>query len=203
MGDTENADDNLYAAGEVTYKSLRFETAQGIARLTLDRPPARYPISFPEDGSLVDDEGHPRDLLAAVRQVFETVFDDRADAIWQEAYIAWRAHPAFGIGGDNFRHITVALLDQWERARGSRYDATAFIGTSHAHSLYLNTLAGRGLIGIALLALLLVAWLTSLLHHLPQTRDPPLYWLNWSGAASAFVASVGIGLFNTTLHATP
>ena len=120
--------------------------------------------------------------------------------IWQEAYIAWRAHPAFGIGGDNFRHITVALLDQWERARGSRYDATAFIGTSHAHSLYLNTLAGRGLIGIALLALLLVAWLTSLLHHLPQTRDPPLYWLNWSGAASAFVASVGIGLFNTTLH---
>ena len=35
---------------------------------------------------------------------------------------------------------------------------------------------------------------------MPQTRDPPLYWLNWSGAASAFVVSVGIGVFNTTLH---
>src|SRR5205085_874887 len=120
--------------------------------------------------------------------------------IWQQAYIAWRANPIFGIGGDNFGHIDVEQIEQWQRAQGASYDATTFIGTSHAHSLYLNTLAGRGLLGIALLALLLVAWLMSLLHHLPQTRDPPLYWLNWSGAASAFVASVGIGLFNTTLH---
>jgi hypothetical protein len=53
--------------------------------LPLDRPPAGYPISFPEDGILVDDPGHPRDLTAAVRAVFDTVFGASADAIWQEA----------------------------------------------------------------------------------------------------------------------
>ena len=120
--------------------------------------------------------------------------------IWQQAYIAWRAYPLFGIGGDNFGRLSVDQIEQWERARSASYDPSTFIATSHAHSLYLNTLATRGLLGFALLAILLVAWATSLLHNLPQTRDPPLYWLNWSGAASAFVASVGIGLFNTTLH---
>ena len=120
--------------------------------------------------------------------------------IWEEALIAWRANPLFGIGGDNFGRIDVDRIEQWERARGADYDPTTFIGTSHAHSLYLNTLAGRGLVGVALLAMLLVAWAATLLRHLPRTRDPPLYWLNWSGAASAFVASVGIGVFNTTLH---
>jgi len=52
--------------------------------LPLARPPAGYPLSFPEDGILVDDPGHPRDLTAAVRAVFEMVFGPRADAMWQE-----------------------------------------------------------------------------------------------------------------------
>ena len=53
--------------------------------LPLARPPAGYPLLFPEGGILVDDPGHPRDLTAAVRAVFETVFGLRADAVWQEA----------------------------------------------------------------------------------------------------------------------
>jgi len=120
--------------------------------------------------------------------------------IWQQAVIAWRAYPIFGIGGDNFAHIKAEQIQRWEEALGENYDPTIFVGTSHAHSLYLNTLAGRGLVGAALLVLLMVAWATSLLGALPRARDPPLYWLNWSGAASALVASVCIGLFNTTLH---
>ena len=41
MGDTENVDDDAYTAPRaVAYTTLRFETTQGIARLTLDRPPA-------------------------------------------------------------------------------------------------------------------------------------------------------------------
>ena len=120
--------------------------------------------------------------------------------IWQQAYIAWRAFPMFGIGGDNFGRVDVDQVEQWARARGASYDATTFVGTSHAHSLYLNTLAARGLLGVALLASLLIAWASTLLRNMPKTRDPPLYWLNWSGAASAFLVSVGIGVFNTTLH---
>jgi hypothetical protein len=53
--------------------------------LPLPRPPAGYPLSFPEDGVLVDDPGHPRDLTAFVRAVFDAVFGSRADAMWQEA----------------------------------------------------------------------------------------------------------------------
>jgi hypothetical protein len=53
--------------------------------LPFARPTAGYALSFPEDGILVDDPGHPRDLTGAVRAVFETVFGPRADAVWQEA----------------------------------------------------------------------------------------------------------------------
>jgi hypothetical protein len=60
-------------------------TLTGGDGLPLDRPPAGYPLSFPADGILVDDPGHPRDLTSAVRAVFDTVFGATADAIWQEA----------------------------------------------------------------------------------------------------------------------
>jgi hypothetical protein len=53
--------------------------------LPLARPLAGYPLSFPHDGILVDDPGHPRDLTASARSVFEVVFGSRADAFWQEA----------------------------------------------------------------------------------------------------------------------
>lgn len=52
--------------------------------LPLGQPPAGYPLAFPFDGLLVDDPGHPQDLIGAVRSVFELVFDD-ADARGKEA----------------------------------------------------------------------------------------------------------------------
>lgn len=53
--------------------------------LPFTSPPAGYPVDFPENGILVDDPGHPRDLLRAVEAVFEAVFDDRAEAMLHEA----------------------------------------------------------------------------------------------------------------------
>jgi hypothetical protein len=52
--------------------------------LPLSAPPAGYPLAFPSDGLLVDDPGHPQDLISAVRSVFEVVFDD-PDGRWKEA----------------------------------------------------------------------------------------------------------------------
>jgi hypothetical protein len=52
--------------------------------LPLGQPPASYPLAFPSDDLLVDDPGHPQDLISIVRSVFELVFDD-ADARWKEA----------------------------------------------------------------------------------------------------------------------
>ncbi|MBE9172120.1 type II restriction endonuclease subunit M [Cyanobium sp. LEGE 06143] len=51
--------------------------------LPLSQPTAGYPLTFPADGLLVDDLGHPHDLISAVRSVFEVVFDD-PDARWKE-----------------------------------------------------------------------------------------------------------------------
>jgi hypothetical protein len=52
--------------------------------LPLTAPPEGYPIAFPEDGILVDDPGHPRDITAGARAVFDVVFDD-GNARWHEA----------------------------------------------------------------------------------------------------------------------
>jgi len=120
--------------------------------------------------------------------------------IWQEALAAWHAYPVFGIGGDNFGRIDADTVQRWEGAQGRAYDPRQFIGSTHAHNVYLNALAEHGVIGLALLGALLIAWAWSLLRAIPRGTDPPLRWLNWSGAASALVASASIGLFNTTLH---
>jgi hypothetical protein len=50
----------------------------------LAAPPEGYPLFFPVDGILVDDPGHPRDLVGALRSVFDKVFDD-ANARFHEA----------------------------------------------------------------------------------------------------------------------
>jgi hypothetical protein len=46
--------------------------------------PHEYPLSFPEDGILVDDPGHARDLTAATRTVFDEVFGASADTWWAD-----------------------------------------------------------------------------------------------------------------------
>jgi hypothetical protein len=52
--------------------------------LPVAAPPSGYPLSFPVDGILVDDSGHARDVVGAVKSVFDAVFED-ANARWHEA----------------------------------------------------------------------------------------------------------------------
>jgi len=120
--------------------------------------------------------------------------------IWQQALTAWRAHPAFGVGGDNFSDITPARVAAWQAAEDRQYDRSTFVRSSHAHNLYLNTLAEHGVLGAVVLAIFCAAWMASLLRGRPAVADPPLKWLVWSGAASGLVVTLGLGLFNTTLH---
>jgi hypothetical protein len=47
--------------------------------------PSGYPIAFPENGILLDDRGHKRDITSSVRAVFDEAFNKRADAFWNEA----------------------------------------------------------------------------------------------------------------------
>jgi hypothetical protein len=52
--------------------------------LPLSVAPSGYPIAFPENGILVDDPGHGRDLTAAVRGIFDELFGKSADVWWND-----------------------------------------------------------------------------------------------------------------------
>lgn len=56
----------------------------GLDALPLARPPAAYPLGFPEIGVLVDDRGLAQDLNATIRAVFEVVFGGEADRWWHD-----------------------------------------------------------------------------------------------------------------------
>ena len=120
--------------------------------------------------------------------------------IWNQALVEWRMHPVFGIGNSNFSQLHDDEVEHWLESRGEPYSDQMYAGSSHAHSLYLNTLAERGLVGFASLLALLGAFAISLLRGVPRPRDPALHWLLWCGAASALLTTAGIGLVNTTLH---
>jgi O-antigen ligase len=123
--------------------------------------------------------------------------------IWNQALLEWRMHPVFGIGNSNFSQLRDDSVQRWLASHGEPYIDGMYAGSSHAHSLYLNTLAERGLIGLASLLALLGAFATSLLRGIPQRHDPALHWLLWCGASSALLTTAGIGLVNTTMHNEP
>lgn len=120
--------------------------------------------------------------------------------IWNVAVEAWKRYPLFGVGMSNYNQISMKKVEQWVEASGRTYVANEYLGSSHAHSLYLNTLAERGLFGLGVLLLLLLAWLYSLLHYLPSARDDDMAWMLWGGSFSAWLVTVGVGTVNTTLH---
>jgi O-antigen ligase len=123
--------------------------------------------------------------------------------IWNQALLEWRMHPIFGIGNSNFSQLRDDGVQRWLVSKGEPYVDGMYARSSHAHSLYLNTLAERGLVGFAALLALLGAFAISLLRGIPRRRDPALHWLLWCGASSAFLTTAGIGLVNTTLHNEP
>jgi O-antigen ligase len=128
------------------------------------------------------------------------VFEKHADSVqaghllnyreqaWNLALSTWQRHPWFGIGMDNFILATTEIE--------SRYRDLM----PHAHSLYLNTLAERGIVGATPLAAVLVVWGLWLFRRRPRASDTDADWLLWAGAAAAWVVSVGVGMVNTTLH---
>ena len=122
------------------------------------------------------------------------------DGIWRMGFAAWEKYPWFGVGKDNYGRITQDLVRGWRVAAGEDYDASRFVRAPHAHSLYVNTLAERGIVGFGALAALLLAWLAALLRHRPRPAAADFTWLAWGGAASAWIVTAGVGVVNTTFH---
>jgi O-antigen ligase len=108
---------------------------------------------------------------------------------WKLAVSTWETHPWFGVGMDNFNLASRKL--ETEQLRNL---------LPHAHSLYLNTLAERGIVGAAPVFALLAVWGWWLVTRRPRRTDPDHEWLLWGAAASAWIVTIVIGMVNTTFH---
>lgn len=115
-----------------------------------------------------------------------------------------RQHPLSGIGPGNFHLADAGQVTNWLATRNETYHPERYFHSSHAHSLYFNTLAERGLLGGTALLFLALVWLRRLMHRpnrpshdTPDSLRTPLVWaVGMSGFVVVFVA----GLFNTSLH---
>lgn len=110
------------------------------------------------------------------------------DRAWRLAIDIWRAHPLFGVGMDNFA-----------RAPSQQADATREL-YPHAHNLYLNALAERGVVGAAPLLAVMVLWPFYLVRLRPHAASADDEWMLWGGALAAWFVTAVAGLVNTTLH---
>ena len=129
------------------------------------------------------------------------VFEKQAEAVqagrvlnlreeaWKLALATWRAHPWFGVGMDNFGLASRELPTEQLRNL-----------MPHAHNLYLNTLAERGLVGAAPVFLLLALWGWWLLRRRPRRDEADEVWLAWGAATSAWLVTIVVGMVNTTFH---
>lgn len=122
------------------------------------------------------------------------------DVIWRTALVAWRKFPMFGVGMHNYNQISMDKVQTWLEESGKPYVESEYGGISHAHSLYMNSLAERGLVGMTVLLSILLSWLYWLVRFAPKGNDEDLAWALWGGSFSAWFVTVGVGLVNTTLH---
>ena len=122
------------------------------------------------------------------------------DGIWRMGLTAWANYPWFGVGKDNYSLITHDLVRSLRLEAGKDFDPERYVRAPHAHSLYVNTLAERGVVGFATLAALLIAWLTALVRYRPRPEEGNFAWLAWGSAASAWIVTAGVGAVNTTFH---
>lgn len=122
------------------------------------------------------------------------------DGVWRMGLAAWERYPWFGVGMDNYSVISHELVRTWRTEAGKDYVESRYVRFPHAHSLYVNTLAERGVVGAAVLAVVLAAWLAALWRRRPAPDADDFEWLLWGAAFSAWLVTVGAGFANTTLH---
>jgi hypothetical protein len=74
------------------------QNAEGLPAVPKDLP-AEYPLHISWPGILVDDENHPEDIVARVREAIEVIWKDRAEAIEAEAceILGVKAKPKEGL----------------------------------------------------------------------------------------------------------
>jgi O-antigen ligase len=122
------------------------------------------------------------------------------DRIWRTGLAAWERHPWFGVGMSNYSQIGIEQVAAWRAEAGRSFEPGRYLASPHGHSLYVNALAERGLVGAGALFAVLAAGVAWLLRARPRGADSDRAWLLWGGAASGWFVTVAVGAVNTTLH---
>ena len=143
--------------------------------------------------------GLPGVLNKTVDKTAEGVPLSYRDDIWSNALVEWRQFPLFGVGMGNFGRIPLEELQEWNKSQDWKIRATAQGESSHAHSLYITTLAERGLVGLAVLVAVLLAWGGALARGFRAAKNP-LDWALFGAALAAWLVTITVGIVNTTLH---
>ena len=112
----------------------------------------------------------------------------------------FREYPFVGLGPNNFAAANETRLRQWLNKRGEAYRPEAYYYSSHAHSLYFNTLAERGIVGLVTLLALLGWLLFWLIRMRPEQGADGEAVVVWCAAVAAWCITVLMGTINTTLH---
>ena len=121
-------------------------------------------------------------------------------ALAKVALLAVREYPAFGVGITNFAKIDPEVAARWQDKSGQVFVPEDLYFSTHAHSLYFNTLAERGLVGFLPLLVFLLGIGLALLRHRPSGVSTSLQQTLWGAALGAWVITTVGGVFNTTLH---
>jgi O-antigen ligase len=108
--------------------------------------------------------------------------------------------PFAGVGMGNFNEISDRHVLGWLARDGRPLELRAYLANSHAHSLYVNTLVERGLVGSLPVALLIVAWAVLLARTRPGESEDETAFMVWGASFSGWFVTVAAGLINTTLH---
>jgi O-antigen ligase len=105
--------------------------------------------------------------------------------LWRVSLLSLKDRPWLGIGPRNFKYLD--------------HERYGFKRVDHAHSLFFNVIAERGLLGFLSLMALFGCY-----AYVGMRRWPPkdsLSTVLWHAAMGSFITIVVAGVVNTTLHA--
>ena len=123
------------------------------------------------------------------------------DLVWNVSFEAAHFSPLLGIGMSNWGSIKLEDLKASVERRHEVFNPDKYLlSVGHSHNLYLTALVERGLVGLGMTLILMLAWLRHLVKTFRLTRLSPQATYLWAGSLSAWVATFGIGFVNTTFH---
>lgn len=122
------------------------------------------------------------------------------DKVWNVSLEASRLFPLFGIGLSNWHFITLDQMKESVEGRGEIFDANNYFFPGHSHNHYLSALVERGIIGLLVTLAFMLLWVRHIIKTFNWATKTKESIRLWSGSLSAWVATFGVGLVNTTFH---